>query len=83
MSSLLERYCEAAETDHDACSPLFVGPDSLASTVTFCRITSEDAFCLLGVQMHWMTLARFLYYTGLLVWVLATSYLPNGIFRKA
>lgn len=83
LSLLLLRCGESAETSDDAAAHVFVGQDSLASIVTFCRFTSQDAFCLFGVQIDWMSLARFLYYMGLLVWVVSTSLLPNGIFRRS
>ncbi len=84
LSLLLQRCGEAAESNDDACGPVFEGPDSLASTVTFCRFTSMDAFCLVGVQIDWMSSLRFVYYMVLLVWLLGTSVLPaTGLFRKS
>lgn len=81
---LLLRSCvQVAETNDDAFGPVFAGQDSLAATVTFCCFTSEDAFCVFGVQIDWKSLGTFLYHMGLVVWVLSTSLLPNGIFRKS
>ncbi len=81
---LLLRSCvQVAETDDEAFGPVFAGHESLAATVAFCCFTSEDAFCVFGVQIDWKSLATFLYHMGLVVWVLSTSLLPNGIFRKS
>jgi hypothetical protein len=73
LSLLLERCSEAAERNTEAFGPTFNQHDSLSEIVTFCRYTSDDAFCLYGVQINWLSLARFVYYMGLLVWVLSTS----------
>ena len=81
---LLLRSCvQVAETDDEAFGPVFTGHESLAATVAFCCFTSEDAFCVFGVQIDWKSLGTFLYHMGLVVWVLSTSLLPNGIFRKS
>jgi len=73
LSLLLQRCSEAAETNTEALGPGFNGQDSLASIVAFCRFTSQDAFRLYDVQINWLSLARFVYYMGLLVWVLSSS----------
>ena len=73
LALLLQRCSEAAETNADAVGHIFDGQDSLASIVNFCRFTSQDAYCLYGVQINWLSLARFVYYMGLLVWVLSSS----------
>jgi hypothetical protein len=73
LALLLQRCSEAAETNADAVGRIFDGRDSLASIVNFCRFTSQDAYCLYGVQINWLSLARFVYYMGLLVWVLSSS----------
>ena len=80
LALLLQRCSEAAETNADAVGHIFDGQDSLASIVNFCRFTSQDAYCLYGVQINWLSLARFVYYMGLLVWVLSTSLI--GLFSK-
>jgi len=73
LSLLLQRCSEAAETNTEALGPGFNGQDSLASIVAFCRFTSQDAFRLYDVHINWLSLARFVYYMGLLVWVLSSS----------
>ena len=80
LALLLQRCSEVAETNADAVGHIFDGQDSLASIVNFCRFTSQDAYCLYGVQINWLSLARFVYYMGLLVWVLSTSLI--GLFSK-
>jgi hypothetical protein len=73
LSLLQERCSEAAERSTEAFGPSSNHHDSFSEIVTFCRFTSHDAFCLYGVQINWLSLARFVYYMGLLVWVLSTS----------
>lgn len=73
LSLLLDACSQEAETNVEAMETAYKGQDSFASIVTFCRFTSQDAFCMYGVQINWMSLARFVYYMGLAVWVLSTS----------
>jgi hypothetical protein len=73
LSLLLDVCSQEAETNTEDFEPAFKGQDSLASIVTFCRFTSQDAFCLYGVQINWKSLAQFVYYMGLAVWVLSSS----------
>ena len=73
LALLLQHCSEAAERNTEAFVPAFSQHDSLAEIVTFCRFTSHDSFCIFGIQINWMSLARFVYYMGLLVWVMSTS----------
>jgi hypothetical protein len=86
LSLLLQRCSEAAERDAAAFASTFNQHDSISDIVTFCRFTSHDAFCLYGVQINWLSLARFVYYMGLLVWVLSTSiigFISTGFAPKS
>jgi hypothetical protein len=73
LSLLLDVCSQQAESNTDDFEPAYRGQDSLASIVTFCRFTSQDAFSLYGIQINWKSLAQFVYYMGLAVWVLSSS----------
>jgi hypothetical protein len=82
MLLLLHHFGVAQNKDNEFC-PIFDGQDSLSATASFCSFSSQSTFAIFGVSIDWMSLLRFLYYMGLLVWVVSTSVLPKGILKTS
>jgi hypothetical protein len=80
ICDVVENCSKAAEYHHREYQFVFDGPNSLAATASFCSLYSQRSFCIGALQMNFSTVARLLYYVGVLLFAIVTSWTTYSQF---
>jgi hypothetical protein len=80
VCDVVENCSAASEYQHREYQFVFDGPNSLAATASFCGLFSQRSFCIGALQMNFSTVARAVYYVGVLLFAIVTSWTTYSQF---